>query len=321
MGAVDASGNRHEPAGSSTGGRFAGRTSSAPTSELEETPTLSELAPSAIDDELAALYESDVVHVLAMARNERYLASSIARREKTTSESVLRDLDREIARLQASLEVAEKERAVLALRMRPFHDEFRRRGGWPRAFLVTGGHLHSGMSCSTCNRDGAVTRFAWMTELSGATEDEIVQAAGERACTVCFPSAPIDVLRRPSALLTPDERTAAEERIARAEARAAAAAAREAKAITQPDGRPLRHGYREARTLVTAERELVDAIETYELADSRGHTIRNREHVAEMLQWRDMLVEAIAAKTGVPADEVRASASVKAEKKFKRDYR
>src|SRR5699024_1181900 len=64
------------------------------------------------------------------------------------------------------------------------------RGGWNRAFLVAGagGHVHSSTDCSTCR---PTTQYAWMTNYSGADEDTIVSDAGYRACTVCYPSAPV----------------------------------------------------------------------------------------------------------------------------------
>src|SRR5699024_12010413 len=69
-------------------------------------------------------------------------------------------------------------------------EAFRLRGGWNRAFLVAGanGHVHSSTSCSTCH---PTTQYAWMTDYSGADEDTIVADAGYRACTVCYPSAPV----------------------------------------------------------------------------------------------------------------------------------
>lgn len=65
-------------------------------------------------------------------------------------------------------------------------------GGWTRFFLVQGGHIHSSMSCSTCNREGSLTSFGWLPELSGLTEAEAVAAHGAILCTVCFPSAPVE---------------------------------------------------------------------------------------------------------------------------------
>lgn len=62
---------------------------------------------------------------------------------------------------------------------------------WSRFFLVTNanGHIHSSMSCSTCNPR---TQFAWLPELSGLTEKDAVDAHGPRLCTVCYPSAPVE---------------------------------------------------------------------------------------------------------------------------------
>ena len=76
--------------------------------------------------------------------------------------------------------------------------EFERRGGWSRFFLVTntGGHIHSSMNCSTCNkftsRGLSQTKFAWLTDLSGQSEEQAVESQGAVLCTVCFPSAPVE---------------------------------------------------------------------------------------------------------------------------------
>jgi hypothetical protein len=61
--------------------------------------------------------------------------------------------------------------------------------GWSRFFLVTSspGHVHSSMHCSTCR---PTTRFGWMPELSGKSEEAAVEELGPTLCTVCFPSAP-----------------------------------------------------------------------------------------------------------------------------------
>ena len=64
--------------------------------------------------------------------------------------------------------------------------------GWSRFFAVTGGHLHSSMSCHTCNKGRTPTRFAWVTDLSGLTESEAVDKLGPALCSVCFPSAPVE---------------------------------------------------------------------------------------------------------------------------------
>lgn len=63
--------------------------------------------------------------------------------------------------------------------------------GWSRFFLVVSsdGHIHSSRTCSTCNWQ---TEYAWLPDVSGLTEAEAVAAHGERLCSVCFPSAPVE---------------------------------------------------------------------------------------------------------------------------------
>ncbi len=69
--------------------------------------------------------------------------------------------------------------------------------GWNRYYAVPGGHIHSDMTCPTCNRYNdrtghyTHTTFAWLTELSGLTADEAIAAYGPTLCTVCFPNAPV----------------------------------------------------------------------------------------------------------------------------------
>lgn len=66
--------------------------------------------------------------------------------------------------------------------------------GWSRYVSVPGGHVHY-YDCSTLStyKSQAATMLA--TEASALSTDELVEMAGERACTVCFPDAPVD---RPS---------------------------------------------------------------------------------------------------------------------------
>lgn len=63
--------------------------------------------------------------------------------------------------------------------------------GWSRFFLVTSsaGHIHSSMNCSTCY---PTTRYGWLPEFSGRTEEEAVAELGPTLCSVCFKSAPLD---------------------------------------------------------------------------------------------------------------------------------
>jgi hypothetical protein len=83
---------------------------------------------------------------------------------------------------------------------------------WTRAFLVinSNGHVHSSLDCSTCF---STTRYNWLVQYSNDDENTIVEDAGQDACTVCYPSAPAEVLNRPSRIVTADK-------IAKAEAKA-----------------------------------------------------------------------------------------------------
>lgn len=97
---------------------------------------------------------------------------------------------------------------------------------WNRAFIVTnnGGHVHKSMDCNTCF---PTTEFAWLVDYSSDSETTIVEAAGNTACTVCYPSAPADVLNRPSTIVTADK-------IAKAEAKAERDAKKAEKIAKRP---------------------------------------------------------------------------------------
>jgi hypothetical protein len=180
--------------------------------------------------------------------------------------------------------------------------EFDRRGGWTRAFLVTDGHVHKTRQCSTCNKGEYPTEFSWMIDYSGKTEAEIVEAADERACTVCYPSAPVaKKVGKPdlskSKMFTPEEkeRAAAREEAARKKAEKAAKAA--LNAITQPNGEPLRNEVGKdgvqtrsgnlVRTLTTARIELKSELYYKFLwGDERGERERNARHLARAVAWK-----------------------------------
>lgn len=141
-----------------------------------------------------------------------------------------------------------------------FIDEWNRRGGWNRYFLVDSesgnGHVHYDDSHYRCSRTNTTAHY-WLTEQSGLRAIDVVALAGERACTVCFPWAPVGALAGPTELFTPSEIVRQKAR----EAKAAAAAARNAKKITNPDGSPLHIGGRYGEritSVIGAERAAVD---------------------------------------------------------------
>lgn len=65
--------------------------------------------------------------------------------------------------------------------------------GWSRFFLVTSspGHIHDSMHCSSCR---PTTSYGWLPELSGKSETEAVEAHGPALCSVCFSSAPTEMI-------------------------------------------------------------------------------------------------------------------------------
>jgi hypothetical protein len=190
----------------------------------------------------------------------------------------------------------------------PYDAEFRRRGGWTRAWLVnnTNGHVHrnsgyGGTSrCATCFPE---TQFCWLPELSGQPEEQIVAAAGEKACTVCYPTAPVDVLKRKSTIEAPARRAARLEREAKAAERAAKMAA--AGIVDVETGGPLRVTWlgtstETLKTLRTARSWLTDSYE--------GYTTGTPADI-------DRVVSAIAAKEGKCAATVIAEAKQRAAKR------
>lgn len=175
----------------------------------------------------------------------------------------------------------------------PLEAEYERRGGWTRAFLVANnnGHIHRTTGCTTTY---ITTRWAYLPEVSGMDDEQIVNLAGERACTVCYPDAPVAVLAQPTRLFSADERDAQAERDARAQAKAGREAKRRAAAIRE-DGEPLRYrsrGYTETvKTITAAKSALTDEF-----------TYTPDEDAVRVLS------EALAARLGTtPAEQVEAA--------------
>ena len=105
---------------------------------------------------------------------------------------------------------------------------------WTRAFLVinSNGHVHSSMDCNTCFD---TTRYNWLVQYSNDDEKTIVEDAGQDACTICYPSAPAEVLNRPSRIVTADK-------VAKAKAKAERDAKREARIAKEKANAPTKSG-------------------------------------------------------------------------------
>lgn len=304
--------------------------------------------PANIDAELARLHGEIYTLQASRASDYEYLARDVARlvynRRGFRDSASAREVAEAIEDLRATPEgernpmhrqlltradaIARKDAQIDERReqMQPYNKEFDRRGGWNRAFLVTNGngHVHKSMNCSTCR---PTTQFYWVTEMSAKTEAEIVEEAGERACTCCFPSAPVDVLRRPTRLFTPEERAQQASRENRAQAAEQRKADKIAKGLT-PDGSEF-------------------VVETGDTWKIRGRDVPKTEHfkteraavqwmvhdLAAYQTWRtggvpdglkaahQRIVEAIAAKHGKSLDEVRADIEAKVQAKIRRDGR
>jgi hypothetical protein len=238
-----------------------------------------------------------------------------------------------IQNLQEILRKAHAELERLGLRIRELDGEFAAREGWSRAYFVTNsnGHIHTSTSCTTCFPS---TQFRFLPQVSGWTMEEIIEEAGEKACTVCFPGAPVNVLARASRLEDPLNR---QEREARQAERAAKAAEKAVKAITAPDGTALRDGHgMVVKTERTAEIYYVDAAasavvwspegthylygQSYGSVDEAEWTARQAENHAEYAATAQRLLEALAAKRGTSVEDQRAALALKVSKKLKRDY-
>lgn len=269
--------------------------------------------PVEIDTELAAIYSDIYRAQAAVTGAERRVADMakhaemIARRERFA----INYSPEQVAAAEAKLDTARDELVEQRARTFPYDAEYDRRGGWTRAFLVVTngtGHVHRSMRCSTCY---PTTEFAWLPEMSGSDESEIVEAAGERACTICYPSAPVETLSRPTRLFS---KTEIEKQAARDE-REAKRAAKAAKLITAPDGTELRDGMGyPIKAEITAEREAVS--ERASLIN--GWTgYRTDEAVATV----ERILDALAAKRGTTVDEQRELVEAKAIAKARRDAR
>ncbi len=301
------------------------------------TNPLANYTPVQVDEELANLYTQSYQLEDQIVQKNSYIDDYKKRLDPQSrlyerSDYYREGITEKIARLEEEKEVLKAQLADSIASRKPFEDEYARRNYWTRAFLVTNGngHVHRSMSCSTCY---PTTRYAWMTEYSGKAEEEIVTDAGDAACTVCYPSAPVDVLKRPTKFELPNRKAAREER----EKKAAEKRAKEqATGIWTPDGEELReadtrshirHG-REAKSergqIIKTERTaIITAVDI--LADNReglnwtyydggvdDYALAKTEQ-QENTFYR--IVEAVAHKNGRSEDEIIKEFVDKANKK------
>lgn len=205
---------------------------------------------------------------------------------------------------------------------------------WSRFYLVTNldGHIHSSTACSTCH---LTTEFAWLTDLSGLTEAEAVEAHGAILCSVCYPTAPVE--------WTNGESHAKKAKREEIDARKAERLAKKIEKALLPNAEPLVligdehvngrgmivNGRYTIETLAQAQTWLRDICDLRAEARyglwSNGQT--TDEIITRMRGGREcwtheneaIVIEAIAAKTGTTPETVAAEAAMKAEKKAKKN--
>lgn len=247
--------------------------------------------PAQIDGALAALDERYVTAVISAVQAEQAAAKASAGRYASPEYA---------ATLTARAATHRATAAAVAAEMEPLNAEFARRGGWTRAFIVAGGHVHSSQACSTCHKGALPTRFGWLTEFSGKTQAEVVEAAGSRACTVCYPDAPVDAPA--GRLFHADEVAAQQARDERASKAAAKAEKRAANALSQP--------YRTSGRW-SDKIETVSAAKTF-LTDGAQW---GWDHPSFLPVDRDAVAALLAEKAGTTAEAEVAAASKRAAKR------
>jgi len=186
---------------------------------------------------------------------------------------------------------------------------------WTRAFLViaSNGHVHSSMDCSTCF---PTTRYNWLIQYSNDDEKTIVEDAGKDACTICYPSAPADVLNRPSRIVTADK-------IAKAAAKAERDAKKAARIAKEKANAPTASGefltYKEGKYTRVIKTERSAIIEWADLQwkiekEIVTHYFNGEAHSAESIQEQkdakafaqeiaDLIARNLAEKHGVSFDQ------------------
>jgi len=225
---------------------------------------------------------------------------------------------RSVEEITADIEATEKIRFDTYRQLSPLYNEFVRRGGWTRWYLVADGHLHYDTSGSRCSRIPTTDHY-WMTEYSGRSAAEMIELAGDRVCTTCFPDAPVAPRPATARFMTPSEA----ERAAYTETRARKAAATKAAQITTPDGRELRaangvHGDLIKTEVAARRRALQDATDIAFYGDSHPSAAEWRETVKRMIEALAHRDATHFGGTGVTEETLRAEINDKVAKKAKR---
>jgi hypothetical protein len=280
--------------------------------------------PDAIDGVLAEIYTRYYNALDGIDRTVKYIEDY----EKSLKPTYRYYREYDVPRITVSLE---KQKLTLEAQQaaaekildeaNPGEEEFNRRGGWTRAFLVTnnGGHIHKKRSCSTCY---STTRFVWLPEYSGKKEEEIIEDAGKQACTVCYPNAPVETLKRPSVIEAPDRKAA---RLIREKEKAIRDAKKIEKGILNVDGSEIKlkgdFYSRYVTSAGTAERTAVDILTRRIERAERNYGNNRPEAVVNETADYDMLLAALSHKFNRTEEEQHKILSDKSRAKFKREWK
>jgi cytochrome c5 len=299
---------------------------------------LTTATPVEIDTLLAPIWErqaSAQSRIVNYKRREAEIFTTIEKVKR--GEKVLRittaldgiELMEDLARLGRFIVAEGNKLAAAEADAAPYEAEYTRRGGWNRVFLAksVNGHAHNGTECSTCHNGQYRTAFAWLIQYSGQSEADIVADAGERACTTCYPTAPVDA--KGTKMFTPDEEEAARAREEREAERTRKAKEAADKSITTPEGEKLYAGkdhdsWDVCKTLRTAEIAATDALLDFLLDQARendpewAHRFERKsyaQHQMENTRHAWYLLRAIANKKGLTFQEVFETHEKKAQAK------
>jgi hypothetical protein len=220
--------------------------------------------------------------------------------DNAVAEKRITALKDEVGEIDAKLEDLRAEAAPLAA--------LAVAGKWTRFVLVPAGHLHKGFGCSTLRW---TTQTGLMPEYSGADEAEIVALAGEAACTVCFPSAPVTPSMLPIHVKSREEKAALAAE--KAEKKVVALAAQIVV------GRKVYKTQRGAENQISWEIESVVSRRYMPAADA-DHRARLDEMAAEDLAAARKIADAIAETVeGYSADEILAKKFATKVKEYRRN--
>lgn len=206
------------------------------------------------------------------------------------------------------------------------NDKYVERGKWNRAFLAASGgdgHVHNSAQCSTCNKGKNATQFKWMTSYSGQNEDSIVGDAGYRACTVCYPSAPVgDAKSLPTKMFSDDEIQKDKDRKERAEQKSEKAKQAISKAPTA-SGEPLTVGMDRFKTETTATTGYTDRVMSYYVnkAEKDPEYKGNQQYVEQQRQESLKIVKSLAEKRDISIKEMQEELKPKLMTKIKKHNR